>query len=266
MNVDEGQISQVISNLVINAQQAMPQGGVIGMRVEDVVVSPENGLPIAPGEYVRISIQDHGCGIPEDHFSKIFDPYFTTKPKGSGLGLATSYSIIKKHEGLIAVSSSVGVGTTFDVYLPRSDEEITENHGTKLRLLTGKAKILLMDDEQIIGDLAEEMLGMLGYDVDVANDGAEAVNLYQEAMKTWEPYDLVVVDLTVPGGMGGKEAIDILRKSDPDIRAIVSSGYSNDPIMANYQKHGFMGVVAKPYTVHDLSEAVRQALLMERAE
>jgi len=265
VNVDEGQISQVISNLVINAQQAMPQGGVINMKVEGVAVSPEHGLPISPGEYVRISIEDHGSGIPDEHLSKIFDPYFTTKPKGSGLGLATSYSIIKKHEGLIAVSSTVGSGTTFEVYLPRSHDEIPESNGTKVKLLTGKAKILLMDDEQIIGDLAKEMLSMLGYDVDVANDGAEAVELYQSALKTATPYDLVVVDLTVPGGMGGKEVIDILHNSDPNIRAIVSSGYSNDPIMANYKKHGFMGVVAKPYTVHELSEAVRQALMYKTA-
>jgi len=159
----------------------------------------------------------------------------------------------------------VGAGTTFDVYLPRSYDDISESNGTKVKLLTGKAKILLMDDEQIIGDLAKEMLCMLGYDVDVANDGAEAVELYQRALKTPTPYDLVVVDLTVPGGMGGKEAIDILHESDPNIRAIVSSGYSNDPIMANYQKHGFMGVVAKPYTVHELSEAVRQALMDKTA-
>jgi len=265
VNVDEGQISQVVSNLVINAQHAMPQGGVIKLKVEGVGVSPEHGLPLSPGEYVRISIEDHGSGIPQEHLSKIFDPYFTTKPKGSGLGLATSYSIIKKHEGLIAVSSTVGAGTTFDVYLPRSHDKIPESDGTKLRLLTGKAKILLMDDEQIIGDLAKEMLSMLGYDVDVANDGAEAVELYQRALKTPMPYDLVVVDLTVPGGMGGKEAIDILHESDPNIRAIVSSGYSNDPIMANYQKHGFMGVMAKPYTVHELSEAVRQALMDKTA-
>ncbi|MBI4966404.1 MAG: PAS domain S-box protein [Desulfomonile tiedjei] len=264
VNVDEGQISQVISNLVINAQQAMPQGGVIKMRVEDVVVAPEHGLPISPGPYVRISIEDHGRGIPEEHLSKIFDPYFTTKQKGSGLGLATSYSIIKKHDGLIAVSSTSGTGTTFDVYLPRSDDKIPEDNGTKLRLLTGKAKILLMDDEQIIGDLAKEILSMLGYDVDVATDGAEAVELYGKALKTEEPYDLVIVDLTVPGGMGGKEAIDILGKSDPKIRAIVSSGYSNDPIMANHEKHGFIGVVAKPYTVIELSEAVRRALVSDK--
>lgn len=261
VNVDEGQISQVISNLVLNSQQALPQGGVLKMTLEGFVVGPEHGLPLADGEYVRISIEDHGCGIPEAHLPKIFDPYFTTKQKGSGLGLATSYSIIKKHQGLITADSTLGVGTTFQVYLPRSHDEIPETNGTKLKLLAGKAKILLMDDERIIADLAKEMLSMLGYDVHVANDGAQAVELYLKALKTSNPYDLVVVDLTVPGGMGGQQAVEILRKSDPKVRAIVSSGYSNDPIMANYRKYGFVGVVAKPYSVQEISEAVRQALM-----
>ena len=263
VNADEGQIGQVVSNLIINAQQAMPQGGVIDVRVEHAAIKSEDGLPISEGDYVKISVEDHGCGIPEEHLSKIFDPYFTTKEKGSGLGLATSYSIIKKHDGLITVDSVPGLGTSFYVYLPRSFDEATATEGAKMKLVTGRAKILLMDDEQTIGDLAKEMLSMLGYEVDVANEGSQAVKLYQKAWKTSDPYDLLILDLTVPGGMGGKEVIEILGKSDPKIRAIVSSGYSNDPIMANYRKHGFTGVVAKPYTVQELSGAVNQALLME---
>jgi signal transduction histidine kinase/CheY-like chemotaxis protein len=261
VNADEGQIGQVISNLVINAHQAMPQGGVIDVTVDHSEVGPEHGLPIPAGDYVRISIEDHGCGIPEEHLSKIFDPYFTTKEKGSGLGLATSYSIIKKHDGLIAVDSAPGLGTTFDVYLPRSYDEATVPERSKMKLVTGSAKILLMDDEQAIGELAKEMLSMLGYDVDVANEGSEAVERYRKAWKTSDPYDLLILDLTVPGGMGGKEVIEILGRSDPKIKAIVSSGYSNDPIMANYKQHGFTGVVSKPYTVQELCKAVNQALL-----
>jgi signal transduction histidine kinase/ActR/RegA family two-component response regulator len=261
VNADEGQISQVISNLVINAHQAMPQGGVIDVRVDHSEVGPEHGLQIPAGDYVRISIEDHGCGIPEEHLSKIFDPYFTTKEKGSGLGLATSYSIIRKHEGLIAVASTPGFGTTFDVYLPRSFDEVTMTDRSKRKLVTGSAKILLMDDEQTIAELAKEILSMLGYSVDVANEGSEAVELYRKAWKTSDLYDLLILDLTVPGGMGGKEVIEILGKSYPKIRAIVSSGYSNDPIMANHRKHGFTGVVSKPYTVQELSAAVTQALL-----
>jgi signal transduction histidine kinase/CheY-like chemotaxis protein len=261
VNADEGQISQVISNLVINAHQAMPQGGVIDVKVDHSEVGPEHGLQIPAGDYVRISIEDHGCGIPEEHLSKIFDPYFTTKEKGSGLGLATSYSIIKKHDGLIAVDSAPGCGTTFNVYLPRSFDEVTMSEGSKRKLVTGSARILLMDDEQTIAELAKEILSMLGYSVDVANEGSEAVELYRKAWKTSDPYDLLILDLTVPGGMGGKEVIDILGKSYPKIRAIVSSGYSNDPIMANHRKHGFTGVVSKPYTVQELSVAVTQALL-----
>jgi signal transduction histidine kinase/ActR/RegA family two-component response regulator len=261
VNADEGQISQVISNLVINAHQAMPQGGVIDVTVDHSEVGPEHGLPIPAGDYVRISIEDHGCGIPEGHLSKIFDPYFTTKEKGSGLGLATSYSIIKKHDGLITVVSTLGRGTTFDVYLPRSNDEVYGTDSPKMKLVTGKAKILLMDDEQTIVQLTQEMLSMLGHHVDVANEGTQAVELYHRALETSHPYDLLIVDLTVPGGMGGKEVIEILGKSDPKIKAIVSSGYSNDPIMANYKQHGFTGVVSKPYTVQELCKAINQALL-----
>ncbi len=261
INADEGQISQVVGNLIINAQQAMPHGGVIDVRVENLVIGPERGLPISSGEYVRLSIKDHGVGIPEEHLPNIFDPYFTTKQKGSGLGLATSHSIIKKHDGLITVSSTSGLGTTFEIYLPRCQDEVSTTQELKTRLITGRARLLLMDDEPTIAQLAKEMLSMLGYDVDVAHEGSEAVELYQQAWKASEPYDLLIVDLTVPGGMGGKEAVEILGKSYPNIKALVSSGYSNDPIMANYRKYGFAGVVSKPYTVQELAGAVTGALM-----
>jgi signal transduction histidine kinase/ActR/RegA family two-component response regulator len=262
VNVDVGQISQVVSNLVINAQQAMPQGGVIDVRMGHSKVWPEDGLPIPHGDYVKISVEDYGCGITEEHLSKIFDPYFTTKQKGSGLGLATSYSIIKKHDGLITVDSAPGFGTAFHVYLPRSYDEVTTVEGSKRKLVTGNAKILLMDDEETIGELAKEMLTLLGYEVDVANEGSQAVEMYRNARKISDPYDLLILDLTVPGGMGGKEVLEILGKSYPYVKAIVSSGYSNAPIMANHKKYGFIGVMSKPYTVQDLSGAVSQALTL----
>lgn len=263
VNVDEGQISQVISNLATNAQQSMPQGGVINVKVENHVLRSGCGLPIPAGDYVKISVADQGCGIPQEYLSNVFDPYFTTKQKGSGLGLATAHSIINKHDGLITVDSAPGRGTIFEVYLPRSQAEVVAPYSQEIKPDAGKAKILLMDDEQTILDLSQEMLSMLGYQVDIANEGSAAVELYQKALNTSHPYDLLIVDLVVPQGMGGKEVVEVLGKSDPKIKAIVSSGYSNDPVMANYRQHGFTGVMSKPYTVQQLSEAVSQALVQE---
>ena len=259
--VDKGQMSQVINNLIINADQAMSEGGIIKVRAENVTVGAEHNLPLADGKYVKIEIEDEGIGIPKEHLPKIFDPYFSTKQKGSGLGLATSYSIIQRHAGYITAESELGVGTTFYIYLPASQKkEILEKKGAEERPFVGKGKILLMDDEEIVRNVAGAMLKYIGYEVDFAEDGAEAIELYRKAKESGQPFDVVIMDLTIPGGMGGKEAISKLIEIDPNVKAIVSSGYSTDAIMSDFKQYGFSGVIAKPYKIKDLSEVVHKAI------
>jgi PAS domain S-box-containing protein len=259
--VDEGQISQVINNLIINADQAMPEGGVIKVRAENMTVKPEHNLPLKEGKYIKITIEDQGTGISKEHLPKIFDPYFTTKQKGSGLGLATAYSIIKRHDGYISVESELGVGTTFHIYLPASEKELLKKKDEKERLFVGKGKILVMDDEEAVREVVGNMLKFLGYKVEFARDGTEAIELYKKAKESEKPFDAVILDLTVPGGMGGREAIQKLLEIDPKVKAIVSSGYSNDPIMSDFKKYGFRGVVAKPYKVKELSEELHKVMM-----
>ena len=260
VEVDEGQISQVIQSLIINADQAMPGGGIVKVRCENITVEKEEPLPITKGKYVKIEITDQGVGIPEDYLQKIFDPYFTTKENGSGLGLATSYSIIKRHRGLITVKSETGTGTIFCIYLPASKKKILEEIESERLLLTGKGRILVMDDEAIITDVACEMLKHLGYEAAFARCGEDALEIYKREKASGKPFDAIIIDLTIPGGMGGKETIKKLLEIDPDVKAIVSSGYSNDQIMADYRRYGFRDVVVKPYKLTELSKAVHRVI------
>jgi len=260
VEADEGQLSQVINNLVINADQAMPEGGTVTISCENITVEEGAALPLDPGKYLLLSVADQGIGIPQEHFEKIFDPYFTTKQKGSGLGLATSYSIIKRHGGHITVESEMGSGTTFRVYLPAVDTFLPRELTPMEQSVQGRGRILVMDDDEMIRDVAGRILGRLGYEVEYAADGAEALVAYGEARKKDRLFDVVIMDLTIPGGMGGKETIRKLRELDPKARAIVSSGYSNDPIMAEFREYGFSGVVAKPYSIRILGEAVKSVL------
>ncbi len=262
VEVDKGQMSQVVDNLVINANQAMPEGGKIHIKVENVILENENLLHLKEGKYIKISLRDEGIGVPEEYLSKIFDPYFSTKQEGSGLGLATVYSIIQKHEGYITVESKVGEGTTFFIYLPATEETISEKEeeNESKRPLTGEGKILIMDDEKIVRRAVGGMLGRLGYTVEFAENGEEALVKYKEAKNSGKLFNAVILDLTVPGGMGGRKTIEELLKIDPNVKAIVSSGYSNDPIMANYKKYGFKAVVAKPFDLKELNEAIKKVL------
>jgi len=247
--------------LIINASQAMPEGGIIEVRAENIVVDAEQGLPLKDGKYMKISIEDLGFGIREEHLQKIFDPYFTSKQKGSGLGLATAYSIVKRHNGCIQVKSELGVGTTFYIYLPASSKEALIEKKLRERIPTGKGKILLMDDEELVREVGGEMLEVLGYEVEFAKQGAEAIELYKKAKESAYPFDAIIVDLTVPGGMGGKETVQELIEIDPEVKAIVSSGYSTDPVMADFRKYGFSGGVAKPYKLKELGETLYKVVM-----
>ena len=263
--IDPGQISQVIANLVVNADQAMPNGGTLHVSCENFrytsITTP--AIPdLSPGDYIRISIRDEGVGIPEQYLKRIFDPYFTTKPKGNGLGLATTYSIIKSHNGLITVKSEVHAGSTFNVYLPAAlhQQLPAEQPSTFTQAMTGSGRVLVVDDEEAIRALVEFTLTRLGYQVSKAATALEGVNIYREKFESGERFDAVILDLTLPGGMGGKEALKKLIEIDPTVNAIVSSGYATDATMSRYQDFGFRGVIAKPYEAAELGKIVHDVI------
>ena len=263
--IDAGQISQVIANLVVNADQAMPNGGTLHVSSENFSYSATTtpAVPdLAAGDYVRIRIRDEGVGIPAKYMKRIFDPYFTTKPKGSGLGLATAYSIIKNHNGLMTVESEVHVGTTFTIYLPAAlDQEMpVDAPRTLTPAMPGTGRVLVVDDEDAIRDLVEFTLTRLGYKVWQAATSLEGVNIYREKFEAGERFDAVILDLTLPGGIGGKEALKKLIEIDPTVNAIVSSGYATDATMSRYQDFGFRGVIAKPYEAAELGKIVHDVI------
>ena len=259
--IDPGQIAQVIENLAINADQAMPKGGNLDITAKNVSVDVHAGLPLQAGQYIRIDITDQGPGIAPENLKKIFDPYFTTKKTGSGLGLATTYSIIKNHNGHIDVISRQGHGTTFSIFLPASEGEYASTSVvTPAQTTSGQGTILLMDDDESIREVMEETLGFLGYEVITASDGVEALHIYEHHIEAKKRIDLVIMDLTIPGGMGGKETVGKVLDLDPDAKVIVSSGYSQDPVMADYESYGFIDILAKPYTLEEVSRKISQIL------
>ena len=252
LEIDEDQINQVIHNLAINADQAMPEGGVIEVRMENITVGVNNPLSLQPGPYVRISIKDNGTGITPDNLDKIFDLYFSTKERGTGLGLSVSHSIIRNHDGFINVDSSLGKGSTFHIYLPASEKPLVIEK-KKEGIVEGTSRVLVMDDEELLRELLEAMLETLGYQTELTENGQEALEKYKEAKQSGQDFDAVILDLTIPGGMGGKETIQELKKIDPNVKAIVTSGYSNDPILANFREYGFVDILKKPYETESLS-------------
>ncbi len=258
VEMDDVQIRQVINNLLINAREAMHDEGIITIHAENVNISAANGLPLKEGNYVKWSIRDHGIGISKENLPKIFDPYFTTKTTGSargmGLGLAICYSIIKKHDGVITVESEPAMGSTFIVYLPASPKEVLSKTEETDGAVTKKGKVLVMDDEETVRNATGIVLNYLGYDVEYAKDGSEAVDLYRIAKEKKQPFTAVILDLTVPGGMGGTEAIKELLAIDPSVKAVITCGYSDDPIVLEYKKHGFCRAIDVPYDIEKMKD------------
>ncbi len=264
IEMDDVQMRQVINNLVVNAREAMPEGGTITIDAENVNVTAGCGLPLKEGKYVKWSVKDHGAGIPQENLQRILDPYFTTKPtataRGKGLGLAICYSIVKRHDGFIGVKSESGVGSTFFVYLPASPQGDSIKKAKMDQGGTRGGRILLMDDEETVRNATGIVLNYLGYDVEYAKDGKEAIDLYRTAKEKGWPFSAVILDLYVPGGMGGKEAMRELLAIDPYIRAIVSCGDSDDPVVSEFRKYGFFGAVDVPYDVEKMEKILNNLL------
>jgi PAS domain S-box-containing protein len=264
--IDAGQISQAIHNLVINARQAMATGGTIEVLANNMALSETQSLgrslPIKEGDYIRISVADHGGDIPAEHLNKIFDPFFITMQKGSGMGLATAFSIARQHGGHLSVESKPGSGSTFYLYLPACTQTTAPQQDKReATKATGKARILVMDDEKAVRTVAGRMLKHLGYeDVEFAAGGVEAVRMYKAAMESGNPFSAAILDLTVPGGMGGDVAVSKLLKIDPGVKAIVSSGYTDESAIVRYSEYGFSGVVAKPYTIEELGKVLQDVI------
>jgi signal transduction histidine kinase/ActR/RegA family two-component response regulator len=255
--VDPGQIGQVLHNILLNARQAMPEGGTIEVRAENVDLETAAGID---SRVVRISVRDHGCGIPDDVLPRIFDPYFTTKPDGSGLGLATAYAIITKHGGNLSVQTKPGDGTVFIIDLPASEESPAPQAPPAARIQTGTERLLVMDDEEAVRKVVKAVLTTLGYEVETAGDGAEAIVLFENAKACGRGFDAVVLDLTISGGMGGLEAAARLKELDSSVKLIVSSGYSDAPVLSDLRKYGFDDSIPKPWTIVQVSEVVRRVL------
>ena len=253
VKIDEFQISQVMNNIIINADQAVQMDGMIGVLAENITINSGDSIFLKEGKYVRISIKDKGCGIPKEHINKIFDLYFTTKQKGSGLGLASAYSIIKKHNGYINVESEIDVGTSFYVYLPAvvTKEKLEDEEGKKI--IKGAGKVLFVDDDNDILKTSSRMLNDIGYKCITACNGIEAVNLYKKAKASRYPFDCVILDLTIPSSIDCENTMKKLFEIDPDVKAVASSGYSNKSIMSNPKKYGFKDILPKPYNINEMS-------------
>ncbi len=257
---DQGQINQVIQNLVINADQAMAGGGELIIRARNIDLDKGTVLPLEPGKYVLLIVSDNGAGINQQYLDRIFDPYFSTKDEGSGLGLAIVFSIVNKHGGWIQVFSEPGQGTDFYIYLPATEREEEEKLCAETDKEWTKARILFMDDEKDLAEATSNLLREIGYEVTTVYNGREVMDEYSRQLNSGEPYDVVVMDLTVPGNMGGRETLRELLRIHPDVRAIASSGYSNDPVMARFSDYGFQAALPKPYKIEELDRVTQEVL------
>ena len=246
---------------MINAREAMPNGGCVKVCAENVLIDGTSGLPIEPGRYIKVAITDHGAGVPVDLVGKIFDPYFTTKPSSSGLGLAISYSIIRKHGGLLHLEKSSPEGATFAFYLPAASGKVVRDplQPNDRSLPVHVQRILVMDDESAIRELTTQLLNTMGYEVTAVADGAEAVRIFERAGRNGEPFRAVILDATVRGGLGGVETIERLRQIDSEVKAIICSGYSDEAALSEFLSYGFCGALPKPFTRRELADALQKA-------
>jgi CheY-like chemotaxis protein len=261
-------MSQVFHNIIINATQAMPGGGTLAVTGQNENLGSPNSMNLPSGSYVRLSFSDQGCGISDGNLKRIFDPYFTTKSSGTGLGLASVHSIVNRHGGHIGASSVPGTGTTFTIHLPSTGEahgrHQTDAAAQRVPEHSG-GSILVMDDEEIIREMATEILGYLGYRATACVNGTETIAQYRAAAESGMPFSAVIMDLTIPGGMGGKEAAEQILAFEPTACLIVSSGYSNDPIMSDYTAYGFSGAIAKPYNMAEFEQLLSSMLAARQA-
>ncbi|MDH3974235.1 MAG: PAS domain S-box protein [Deltaproteobacteria bacterium] len=259
--IDTGQISQVLNNLLINAKQSMPKGGTVSIKAENKFVDDDSPLPLERGNYIKITIKDRGTGILPENMDRIFDPYFTTKGEGNGLGLATSYMVVKKHKGHIFAESKAGAGTAFYVYLPASSEKASRKSSVKEKnAYQGTGRVLLLEDEQIVANSIKSVVVRAGYDLQHVEDGKDAIKIYKKAREIGEHFDVVMMDLTIAGGMGGVETLKRLKKIDPLVKAIVCSGYSEGDVISDYEKYGFCDVLPKPFSRNEVLEKLDKAL------
>lgn len=261
VEADAGQITQVINNMLINADQAMPEGGVVVLSARNVQLAEGSGLPLAPGDYVQITIEDTGIGIAEKDLPRVFDPYFTTKKGGSGLGLSSAYSVIKNHNGHITVKSGPETGTVFEIFIPSLGKSMPlEEKKSSVALTKNSGTVLVMDDDGLVRKSVCMVLESIGYSTTACAEGSEAVLQYKKAMDEGRLFDAVILDLTVPGGMGGQEAVARILELDPSAMVFVSSGYSDNSVIADYDRYGFCGVLKKPYDAQELDRKLRAAL------
>lgn len=260
VEINIGQFRHAISNLINNAIESMPQGGAIEVQGANRSLKPGNPLGLKERMYVNITIKDNGSGMSQEHLAKIFDPFFTTKQSGRGLGLTSTYTIIKNHNGHISVESELGTGTSFEIYLPATEKQPKQQPKKPSNAPQGKRKILVMDGDDIVREVCGKICQRLGYAVELAEDGSQAIELYQKAWETEHPFDGMIIDLTIPGGIGGKDTIKILRKINPDVKMVVASGYTHDPVMAGVNKYGFSSVITKPYKLEELRDALMDIL------
>jgi PAS domain S-box-containing protein len=260
--VDKGQISQAIQNLCLNAHEAMRESGTVELKAENTVITEEDNLDLRSGHYIKLSVKDYGRGISPVDLPKIFDPYFSTKREGGGLGLSIVHSIVERHGGHVAVHSDLGKGTVFTLYIPALYEKETVQEEKSSRPVVGSGRILFMDDEKMLRDVVSAMLDIMGYKVTVAANGEEAIKVFKEVQASGDSFDVVILDLTIPGGMGGRDTVKELISIDPSVRAIVASGYSNDPVLAEFEKFGFKGAMVKPFDTEKLKVSINEVIGM----